>query len=175
MKKFSIIGLVILILLLVVGLLIVIKSNNDYVGENMSDTLLNNEDVMLDEDKANDIDDTMEKDETMVEDEDDEMEKTSGAYIPYNKAELTSDKNVIFFAASWCPTCRALDNAINTDLKSIPANLTILKADYDSEVELKQKYGVTYQHTLVQVDEDGNMKNKWSGSQNIAKIVMKLV
>ena len=30
-------------------------------------------------------------------------------------------------------------------------------------IELKKKYEVTYQHTFVQVDAQGNMIKKWSG------------
>ena len=32
------------------------------------------------------------------------------------------------------------------------------------EMELKQKYGITTQHTFVQVDADGNEVAKWTGS-----------
>jgi hypothetical protein len=38
-----------------------------------------------------------------------------------------------------------------------------LKTDYDSNNELKKKYGVTYQHTFVQIDSNGNMITKWNG------------
>ena len=87
----------------------------------------------------------------MVEDE----QLGAGTYTDYSQANLTDGENVIFFAASWCTTCRALENNLNADLASIPSNLAILKADYDTETALKQQYGVTYQHTLVQVDKEG--------------------
>ncbi|MFS8130617.1 MAG: thioredoxin family protein [Candidatus Dojkabacteria bacterium] len=105
------------------------------------------------------------------------LESTSkpGEYIPYSVDKLTLKKNVIFFAAGWCPTCQALNKAINGDLKAIPNDLTILKADYDTETALKQKYGVTYQHTLVQVDNSGNLIKKWSGSYSIDEIVNQLI
>jgi thiol-disulfide isomerase/thioredoxin len=99
---------------------------------------------------------------------------TAGKYIAYNSAALTDGKNVIFFAASWCPSCRVLDNAINSEQKAIPENLTILKANYDSEVTLKQKYGVTYQHTLVQVDKEGNLIKKWSGGSTLTSILVEV-
>jgi thiol-disulfide isomerase/thioredoxin len=113
-----------------------------------------------------------EKDTTQLEQT---AEATPGKYIAYSSSALTNSDNVIFFAASWCPTCRGLDRAINSELNSIPANLTILKADYDSEIELRQKYGVTYQHTLVQVDANGNLLKKWNGGQDIASIVSQLL
>jgi hypothetical protein len=59
-------------------------------------------------------------------------------------------------------------------MQSIPAGITILKTDYDSETELKKKYGVTTQHTLVQVDKDGNLIKKWSGSSGLANLVAEI-
>jgi thioredoxin 1 len=100
---------------------------------------------------------------------------TPGSYIAYKETSLTDKKNVIFFAASWCPTCRGLDEAILSELNLIPSDLTILKADYDSETELKRKYGVTYQHTLVQVDGEGNLLKKWNGSVDINDLVSQLI
>ncbi len=78
---------------------------------------------------------------------------------------------VLFFHASWCPSCRGLSANIEANRDAIPAGLTILKLDYDREVELKKKYGVTYQHTLVQVDANGNLIKKWSGGASLQTIV----
>jgi len=102
------------------------------------------------------------------------IQPVSGQYLPYSLDSLTGEQNVIFFAANWCPTCRRLDGAIMSALGEIPASLTILKADYDKETALKRKYGVTYQHTLVQVDKQGNLLKKWNGSENISAIVSQL-
>ena len=96
-----------------------------------------------------------------------------GSYIGFDSAKFSNAKTgkvVIFFAAPWCPECRKLDANITANLGAIPANLTILKADYDKETALKQKYGVTYQHTMVQVDENGNLLKKWSGSPTLAEL-----
>jgi len=101
--------------------------------------------------------------------------KNPGSYTSYSANSLTDQDNVIFFAASWCPTCRSLDREINSELNSIPADLTILKADYDAESALKRKYGVTYQHTLVQVDKSGNLIKKWNGSRDLAAITSQLI
>ena len=81
---------------------------------------------------------------------------------------------VLFFRASWCPKCRALDADINANIKNIPGNLTILNVDYDNSTELKKKYGVTYQHTLVQVDKSGAMIKKWAGSPTLADFIMEV-
>jgi thiol-disulfide isomerase/thioredoxin len=97
-----------------------------------------------------------------------------GKYIAYSQSALTDKTNVIFFHANWCPFCVEADKKIKAELTSIPSQLTILKANYDSETALKKKYGVTYQHTFVQVDKDGNLIKKWSGSYTIAEILAQI-
>ena len=83
-----------------------------------------------------------------------------GTYIAYSEAAAKvaamEGEAVIFFHAGWCPTCRSLDKRINSEKNKIPASVTILRADYDAEDDLKRKYGVTSQHTLVLVDENLN-------------------
>lgn len=94
------------------------------------------------------------------------------AYAPEKIAHLAASGNVVlFFRASWCPTCRGLDTDIRANLKNIPGNLTILDVDYDNSTDLKKKYGVTYQHTMVQVDKNGVMIKKWMGSPTFAAFV----
>src|SRR3989344_2622667 len=97
----------------------------------------------------------------------------AGSYQAYNPEKIAlaeSEKVVLFFHASWCPSCRAINTDIENNLNNIPAKLNILKVDYDKETELKKKYGVTYQHTFVQVDKDGNLIKKWSGGQTLSSI-----
>jgi thioredoxin 1 len=84
------------------------------------------------------------------------------------------DKIVIFFHATWCPTCRLLNRDIERNLSTIPDSVLILKADYDKETKLKQKYGVTLQHTLVQVDNEGNMLAKWHQTPTLDKVLKNL-
>jgi len=96
---------------------------------------------------------------------------TAGSYENYDaeKLQLTNSGDVVlFFSASWCPACREADANFKTG--SIPSNLKILKVDYDTSAELKKKYGVTYQHTFVQVDANGNLIKKWSGSATAAAV-----
>ncbi|MBI5405999.1 thioredoxin family protein [Candidatus Kaiserbacteria bacterium] len=92
-------------------------------------------------------------------------------YSPEKIAKAATGKVVLFFRAGWCPTCKALDADIRSHLKDIPADVTILDVDYDNSTALKQKYGVTYQHTLVQVDASGNQITKWSGGLTLAEFV----
>ena len=97
-------------------------------------------------------------------------EGESGSYQAYNASKLALADNgplVLFFRASWCPTCRTLDEDIKANLSNISPGMTILDVDYDDSAELKKKYGVTYQHTLVQVDANGSKLKKWSGSPTL--------
>ncbi len=105
------------------------------------------------------------------------MMTSAGSYETYEASKLAMAKEgkvVLFFRASWCPTCRALDASIRKEASAIPGNLTILDVDYDTYKDLKAKYGVTTQHTLVQVDADGREITKWVGSENLAELVAKL-
>jgi thiol-disulfide isomerase/thioredoxin len=93
------------------------------------------------------------------------MTKTEG-YVTYDAkvfAADTSSKRVLFFAASWCPTCRSADKDINANLKDIPKDVVIYKTDYDTETALKTKYGITRQHTFVYVNAKAEAIKKWSG------------
>jgi thiol-disulfide isomerase/thioredoxin len=83
-------------------------------------------------------------------------------------------KVVLFFRAAWCPSCRTVDADIRAHAASIPADVTILDVNYDTASELKKKYGVTYQHTFVQVDAQGNQITTWSASPTLADIVSRL-
>lgn len=103
--------------------------------------------------------------------------QAAGSYQAYNQSLLSKAETgdvVLFFHASWCPSCRSLNTSIESNLSSIPANVTILKTDYDKETDLKKKYGITYQHTMVQVDKDGNLIKKWSGSPNLASLLSQI-
>lgn len=97
----------------------------------------------------------------------------AGSYETYEASKLAMAKEgdvVLFFRASWCPTCRALDADIRKNLSAIPAGVTILDVDYDRYADLKKQYGVTTQHTLVQVDADGKEIAKWVGSTTLAEL-----
>ena len=92
-----------------------------------------------------------------------------GSYVDYSEetvaaAQAEGKRVVLFFHASWCPTCKALEQELlSSSIEALPSDVVIVKTDYDTQIELKQKYGVTYQHTLVQIDGQGNQVAKWSG------------
>lgn len=82
----------------------------------------------------------------------------SGGYVEYTPQLIaqTPGTKILFFHAEWCPQCRQLDS----DLEStgVPAGVTVMKVDYDSSRDLRQKYGVTQQTTLVRVDDNGELE-----------------
>lgn len=103
---------------------------------------------------------------------------SAGIYTNFESSQtipLSGYKNVYFFAASWCPTCRVLDRDINNNLENIPSDVAIINVDFDKERELKQRYGVTFQHTLIQVDENGNELKKWAGSFNLEDLLGQMI
>jgi thiol-disulfide isomerase/thioredoxin len=93
--------------------------------------------------------------------------KAAEPFIDYQNLEQAKmiageAPTVLFFFASWCPTCRsAREEFINrqNELK----NINIILVDYDNSKDLQTKYGVTYQHTFVQIDENGEALIKWNG------------
>jgi thiol-disulfide isomerase/thioredoxin len=105
--------------------------------------------------------------------EEEMMEKKAGTYEPYTQRtfELTEGDVVLFFKASWCPSCRTLDESIKSDVAGIPEGVTILEVDYDANQDLRAQYGVTSQHTLVHIDADGNVVKKWNSSRNLDEVL----
>ena len=79
-----------------------------------------------------------------------------------DKSVYDANKKIYFFHAPWCPICKAIDTDIMSDTSQIPSGTTFIKTDFDSNIELRQKYGVTYQYTFVQVDNDGNEVKQWN-------------
>lgn len=81
----------------------------------------------------------------------------AGAYEDYEDGliEQTAGAKVLFFHAPWCPQCRKLDEQLRAE--GAPDGLTVFKVDYDSRSDLRQKYGVTLQTTVVYVDDAGEL------------------
>jgi thiol-disulfide isomerase/thioredoxin len=134
-------------------------------GAMMEDPKMEGEKMMPKEEAMMKEETSMQKGETMM---------AKGSYEPYASAKLSmadAGDVVLFFRASWCPTCRGVDADIRAKKDAIPGGLTILDVDYDNSADLKKKYGVTYQHTFVQVDSKGNLIKKWAGSPTLAAIV----
>lgn len=107
--------------------------------------------------------------ETLVGQESGAMAKNPGSFEDYSPEKLALAKTgdvILFFHADWCPSCRGLEKDINDNLSNIPEGTHILKIDYDTAMDLKKKYGVVRQHTLVHVSETGAEIKKLTGLTN---------
>lgn len=73
---------------------------------------------------------------------------------PYSAAALAQAQKAnkpvaLHFHADWCPTCRAQEKVLH-DLKAEPGlDLTVLVANYDTEKDLKRRFNIRAQSTLV--------------------------
>lgn len=101
-------------------------------------------------------------------------------YVDYStqtlaKATENNGKAVVFFKASWCPSCVAADKDFKANFDKVPQNVTILKTDYDTATDLKKKYDITSQDTFVQIDSQGNEITKWnSGGEGLKTLLANL-
>lgn len=115
---------------------------------------------------------SIKKDEAMIENTDDKM--SDSRYVEYSKValdEASSNRRVLFFYASWCPTCRPADASFTQNAGKIPEDVTLIRVNYNDpetdqeEKDLAKTYGITYQHTFVQIDKTGKEITKWNGGQ----------
>lgn len=164
------------ILAVVVVFMVVNSKNKDLaeVSPNSQESAMEEKDSTMKQEETTQVEpgmvkeETMQKEEGSTEEKDAIMQKQPGAYVDYSKealAQATSEggRAVLFFWAAWCPFCKEANTDFLNNLGQIPKGVTVLKVNYDTEKELKTKYGVTYQHTFVQVDVQGNLITKWNG------------
>lgn len=170
-KGGALVGLIIIIIIIAGAFVLVLnKGSNNEVAQNVPDNM----DSQMEDDKMMD-DQIMDKDSEMADEMGTKLAGSPGIYSDYSPEKVAEYGGaVLFFHASWCPTCKALDSDLSTRMGDIPGDVNILKVDYDKETELKSKYGITYQHQLVQVDAAGNMIQKWSGSLTLDQVLQKL-
>ncbi len=109
-----------------------------------------------------------------VEDNDKLAKSGDSRYIEYSKAvfDPAADKRrVLYFYASWCPTCRPADADFWKNSGKFPEDVVVIRVNYNDpdtdgeEKDLAKKYGITYQHTFVQIDSQGKEITKWNGGQ----------
>lgn len=77
-------------------------------------------------------------------------------------------RRVLFFYANWCPTCQPVNRDLDAT-SDLPADVVVYRVNYNDdetdqvEKDLAAKYAVTYQHTFVIVDREGNELDKYNG------------
>jgi thiol-disulfide isomerase/thioredoxin len=82
---------------------------------------------------------------------------------------------IYFFAASWCPNCQALVKNAGQNVSEIPRDVTLVLVNHDAQTALKQKYGITSQHSFVQINPEGKGAAIWAGSPTIDDILRHIV
>lgn len=111
-------------------------------------------------------DDAMMDDE-MMEEKSDSMQEKSGEYVAYQDGVIgNEEESVLFFHASWCPVCKGADTFLKAQYEQENPTLTTYKLDYDTNLELRKKYGIVTQHTFVRIDSSGNAIETLSGPTN---------
>lgn len=94
------------------------------------------------------------------------------AYVPYTEEALEAAKEsrrVLFFYANWCPFCKDADADFAQNMAKLPENVTVLRVNYsdtetdETEKALAKRYGITYQHSFVQIDAEGKVLASWNG------------
>lgn len=170
---------VIAVVVLAVGAFIVAQGNKS--GDTMmkDDAMEQTSDTMMKDDKTG-AEDSMMKDDasgdSMMKDEssDSMMKNDKQSYVPYSStvlADTAGRRRVLFFYANWCPTCRPADADFEAKKDTFPSDASLIRVNYnDTETDqeekaLAQKYGVTYQHTYVEIDAQGNKVQTWNGGQ----------
>lgn len=95
-------------------------------------------------------------------------------YLPYTEEVFLGSSNyrrVLFFYASWCPTCRPADADFAANQSLFPEDLRLIRVNYNdgdtsrAERDLASNYNITYQHTFVQIDSAGNVVTQWNGGK----------
>ncbi|OIO53515.1 hypothetical protein AUJ46_04940 [Candidatus Peregrinibacteria bacterium CG1_02_54_53] len=87
-----------------------------------------------------------------------------GEYVAYHEGVIGDGQtSVLFFHATWCPVCKRADTSLRGWYAGDDAFLTTYKVDYDTQKELKKRYGITYQHTFIKIDGQGNAIGRLEG------------
>ena len=158
-----------------------IDNNNTNSEENLSmtdkdsqmknETEMTNNNAAMTKEESNKII-TMDGESKMSESP--KIEILKGTYEIYSPEKLSLAENgkvLLFFHAPWCPICRVIESEINSNPNSITRGVHILKVDFDTSITLRQKYGVTVQHTFIEVNKDGGQIQKWSDSSRLSDVL----
>jgi thiol-disulfide isomerase/thioredoxin len=156
MKKISI-AIGVIVLILSIGY-IATNSNNEPVATPPVANVQNNQQAGATASNPEALADTTNTQTQAEQDVAEENTSQPGIYTTYDEEQIAAseaDHIVLFFHATWCPSCRALDNDITANAEDIPFGVEIYKLDYDTETELKRQYGITTQHSIVEIDSNG--------------------
>ncbi|MDA1080044.1 MAG: thioredoxin family protein [bacterium] len=92
-------------------------------------------------------------------------------FSPEALAAAVDKRRVLFFYAEWCPTCAPADKDFQANASKLPADVVVVRVNHNddntdaAEKALAKEYGVTYQHTYVQIDAAGKKVATWNGGK----------
>ncbi len=90
------------------------------------------------------------------EESEDDAGVSAGAYLAYSDGVLgNGETKLLFFHAPWCPFCVANDALLHTLYDGEDFSRSTYKIDYDTATELRSRYGIVTQDTVVLVDGNG--------------------
>lgn len=163
MKNIVLVAGFIILILLGISAFVMLSPSSDTKTMVEEASMQKNESMRLDNEKPQTEDTMMEEESTM---------QSDARYVTYSTDALDNAANtrrVLFFYANWCPTCRPVDENLQTSQATLPEDVTVIRVNYNDtdtdqeEKDLAKQYGVTYQHTFVQIDSQGNEVTKWNG------------
>ena len=129
---------------------------------------------VLQKDSQNSMEKTEAPEQEAMEKKVGEAMMADSRYVEYSTGALekaATNRRVLFFFASWCPTCAPADASFTQNARNIPEDLVLIRVNYNDpdtdqeEKDLAKKYGITYQHTFVQIDSTGKEVTKWNGGK----------
>ncbi len=107
-----------------------------------------------------------------------EPEPERGVYQTYSESRVAAAppgaQIVLFFWSERCATCQGLDEALHTTVDQMPSDVYIFRVDYERSLELRREFAVRGPHTLVEIDDFGNLVQRWSGSMTLDAILARI-
>lgn len=100
------------------------------------------------------------------------VDQVDSRYLVYSKNlfdQSAEKRRVLYFYANWCPICKPADEDFKANSEKIPEDVILIRVNYNDsdtdqeEKDLAKKYGITYQHTFVQIDQESKEVVKWNG------------
>jgi len=67
---------------------------------------------------------------------------------------------VLFFHVDWYPACTTIHENISTGIHDFPENTKIFKTNFDTEKDLRKKFDIDVQCTVVVVDKNGAVSDR---------------
>lgn len=148
------------------------KSDNKELIEELKKEIVEESDIIItDDSNGQETETETETDKVDAESSPEDLVVSAWQYALYSPELVKSSSwdKVLFFHATWCPSCKSADE--NFLSSEIPSGLNIFKVNYDDSTDLKKKYWVLAQHTFVLVDDEGEMIKKWSWGRDVEEIL----